>query len=76
MAKVSPEVSEIVEKAFERYVQEVEESNLSEESKKTYIEHSSTFVRWLNDDFEPGAQVRRVPPIVPPRPPIDPRYPR
>ena len=62
MAKVNAEVLAIIQEAVEQYCQAVQESELSEESKKTYIEHPNNFVRWLNDDFEPGAPVRRLPP--------------
>ena len=58
MTKVSPEVLEIVQKAVEQYCQVVQGSELSEESKKTYIEHPNNFVRWLKGDFEPGGSVR------------------
>ena len=58
MAKVSPEVLEMVQKALAQYVLVIKESELSEESKKTYIEHPYNFVRWLDDKFEPGGSVR------------------
>lgn len=58
MAKVSPEVLAIVREALERYIAEVENSYLSPAAKKTYSAHSEEFVRWLNDDFEPGGSVR------------------
>ena len=58
MAKVSPEVLEIVQKALAQYVLEVQKSELSEVTKKTYITHPYNFVRWLDDKFEPGGSVR------------------
>ena len=58
MAKVNPEILEAVQEALHRYVDAVEASRLSPESKKTYKEHPANFVRWLDDDFEPGANVR------------------
>ena len=59
MAKVSPQVVAIVRGAFERYVQEVKSSGLKENAQKTYLLHSHNFVRWLNDEFEPGATILR-----------------
>ena len=58
MPKVSPEVLKSVQKALDRYIEEVEGSRLSQNAKQTYIGHSREFVRWLDDDFEPGAHVR------------------
>lgn len=43
-----------VEEAFRRYEAEVEESNMTPESKKTYLLHSRNFIRWLRGDFRPG----------------------
>ena len=58
MAKVSPEVLAIIREALERYAHEVQESQLADNTQTTYLLHSNNFVRWLNDDFEPGARVR------------------
>lgn len=58
MPKVNPEVLKIVQEALERYADEVESSRLSPNAKQTYIGHSREFVRWLDDDFEPGIHVR------------------
>lgn len=48
-----------VREAFEDYRAEVETSNLAPASKDTYLRHAETFVRWIEGDFEPGAQVSR-----------------
>lgn len=58
MPKVSHEVLTIIQQALNRYIEEVEATHLSPLSKTTYIGHSREFVRWLDDDFEPGANVR------------------
>lgn len=46
-----------VREAFEDYRAEVEASNLAPASKGTYLRHAETFVRWIEGDFVPGAQV-------------------
>ena len=59
MAKVSPEALREVQAAFEQYSKEVDESNLVPTSKPTYRDHAWQFVRWLDDDFEPGTHVNQ-----------------
>jgi hypothetical protein len=54
MPKVSLEALREVQQALERYEAEVEATNLTEDSKQTYLGHTRHFVRWLNDDFIPG----------------------
>ncbi len=54
MAKISPEALREVQRALEEYEAEVQATNLTEDSKKTYLGHTRHFVRWLNDDFSPG----------------------
>ena len=46
-----------VREAFEDYRAVVEASNLAPASKDTYLRHAETFVRWIEGDFKPGAQV-------------------
>ena len=58
MPKISHECLKMVQEALDQYIEEVENSLLSEESKKTYKEHPRNFVRWLDDDFEPGILLR------------------
>ena len=55
MPKVSDEVLVRIKKALDQYEAEIEESALTRLSKNTYILHADQFVRWLKDDFEPGA---------------------
>ena len=59
MPQISYEALKMVQEALERYVQEVEATGLSPSSEQTYILHARHFVRWLDDDFEPGVNVRR-----------------
>ena len=77
MSKVSPEILTAIQEAYERYVSEVNTSDLTPESKLTYLSHAQQFVRWLDDDFEPGETKRRrgirTSHIVPGRPSFDPR---
>lgn len=44
-----------LEHALEVYCAEVEAADLAPDTRRTYIRHSSTFVRWLAGDFTPGA---------------------
>ena len=58
MPKVSAEVLNVVKDALSRYETEVEDSPLRSDTKDTYLLHARHFVRWLDDDFEPGARLR------------------
>jgi hypothetical protein len=57
MPKVSSTALREVEHALQHYTEEVEQTAMTETSKGTYLLHAQHFVRWLNDDFEPGAWV-------------------
>lgn len=46
-----------VEDALESYRKEVAASDLAPNTKRTYLRHAETFVRWLDGDFEPGGWV-------------------
>lgn len=46
-----------IEAALARYRAEVEASRLRPSTKKTYIHHAETFVRWLKGDVDPGGNV-------------------
>ena len=59
MPKVSLMTLQEVQEAFRRYEQTVEVSPLRLSAKNTYLLHARQFVRWLDDDFEPGATVGR-----------------
>ena len=57
MPKVEPSCLKQVRKAFDKYREEVEASMLAPNTQRTYLQHAETFVRWLEDDFEPGVNV-------------------
>jgi hypothetical protein len=59
MPRISfPALMELQE-VLERYKGVVEATGLKSNTKWTYVTHAEHFVRWLNDDFEPGINVRR-----------------
>ncbi len=60
MPKVSPEILAAVKVALKSYIDEIESKSnpMRDTSKGTYCRHASHFVRWLDDDFEPGARLR------------------
>ena len=59
MAKVRRETLEDVKQAFEEYKKVVDATGMTDKSKWTYTDYADRFVRWLDDNFEPGAKVRR-----------------
>jgi hypothetical protein len=59
MPKVRPETLREVQQAFQRYTDTVEQSGLSVGSRANYLIHARAFIRWLNDDFEPGKHLLR-----------------
>ena len=54
--RVSSKALQEIEAAFREYEREVESSNMMPSTKKTYLLHAEHFVRWLKDDFVPGAR--------------------
>lgn len=58
MAEIGPQALAEVKAALEHYEIEVEESNLSKKSQRTYLLHARQFVRWIEDDFEPGGTLK------------------
>lgn len=50
---------EEVQAALIDYESAVNESSLKDSSKFTYLLHAHHFVRWLDNDFEPGERLRR-----------------
>jgi hypothetical protein len=44
-----------LEHALEVYCAEVEAADLAADTKRTYIRHATTFVRWIAGDFTPGS---------------------
>ena len=57
MQRVSKPCLKQVREALATYTEEVEASELMPSTKRTYLRHAETFVRWLEGDFEPGANV-------------------
>ena len=58
MPKVSVEDLKEVKDALRRYEAEVDDSLLRRSTKDTCLLHARHFVRWLDNDFEPGASLR------------------
>ena len=56
--KISQSSLDDIREAFERYSDVVENSELRLSAKNTYLLHARQFVRWLADEFEPGATLR------------------
>ena len=50
---------EEIQAALIDYESAVNESSLKDSSKFTYLLHAHHFVRWLDNDFEPGERLRR-----------------
>ena len=59
MEKVSSVSLREIREALARYRLEVETTQMTSATKRTYLLHAENFVRWLADDFNPGANVRR-----------------
>ena len=53
--RIDPNCQRQVSEALEDYRKEVNAANLAPDTKRTYIRHAETFVRWLHGDFEPGS---------------------
>ena len=58
MPNIRSEALAEVKRAFAQYEDDVKNALLSPDSKRTYVRHARTFVRWLDDDFEPGSKNR------------------
>ena len=58
MPKITRDVLRQVQDALEQYEEEVEASSMTRSTKDTYLRHAWHFVRWLDDDFVPGATLR------------------
>ena len=43
---------------LDEYIRAVNESPLSDSSKKDYISFAEMFVRWADNDFTPGGQLK------------------
>ena len=53
-SRICPGALVAVKTALEKYIEAVDSSLLSSDSKATYKEHPGNFVRWLEGEFEPG----------------------
>lgn len=58
MPKLDRDVMRLVQDALGSYEEEVEVTECTRSTKNTYLLHARQFVRWLNDDFEPGVTLR------------------
>lgn len=54
--KASQDFIKQLELLHEQYEKEVMAGKLEPSAAKTYLRHSSTFVRWCRNDFEPGVR--------------------
>lgn len=45
-----------VKDALTLYKRKVDDTNMTESTKKTYTLHAENFVRWLEGNFQPGAR--------------------
>ena len=52
-------LSEIL-KLHAQYVKEIEDSGIKPLSAEIYKTNSHNFVRWIQDEFSPGAKVKRT----------------
>ena len=57
MPKVTLSAMTEIKAALAAYIAEVEAAPLKPSSVHTYCHRASLFVRWLNDEFKPGANV-------------------
>lgn len=54
--RISPAALAEVRTAFDRYRKEVEAAQIAGATKRTYLDHSRNFVRWLEGRFTPGSR--------------------
>ena len=59
MSRISQQALDEVFGALEKYISEVSDAPLTDNTKATYQLHATNFVRWLNNDFEPGVRRRK-----------------
>ena len=57
MARIGEDALRQVLDALEDYENIVNNTPLAPTSKSTYLLHANHFVRWLQDDFDPGASL-------------------
>ena len=56
--KVTPSALSELEDALEQYQRACAASGLAPRAQETYTRYASMFVRWVKDDFEPGARLK------------------
>ena len=54
MPKVDKSILDMVQDLFDRYEQEMRESNYTQESKRVRIAYTRQFVQWLAGEYSPG----------------------
>lgn len=54
--RISKNALREVEDALREYEKEVKSSDMTDSTKRTYLLHTRNFVRWLKDEFVPGAR--------------------
>jgi hypothetical protein len=57
MAKISKSAIAEIEQALRNYETVCDENLSTPNSRKTYYDYASRFVRWLKDDFTPGEKL-------------------
>ena len=48
-----------MQETFLIYKSEIETTNMTKLTKKTYIDNVEKFIRWLSDDFTPGEKSKK-----------------
>jgi hypothetical protein len=58
MAQVRAETLAEIEAAFKRYEDVVLSAGVEKTTEDTYLRNGRYFIRWLRDDFKPGATLK------------------
>ncbi|WP_026573717.1 hypothetical protein [Bacillus sp. UNC438CL73TsuS30] len=58
--KVSQEIYKEIDRLYDQYEREVKEAKrmglLTDSTARTYLLHSSNFLKWCRNDFQPGGR--------------------
>lgn len=57
--KIHADALQQVRQALSQYTREVEATDMTDSTKKTYLLHAENFVRWLAGEFVPGTRARK-----------------
>ena len=57
MSRINQSCLRQIQGTLEAYRLEVDAAELASDTKRTYMRHAETFVRWLAGDFEPGVNI-------------------